>query len=178
MEIGTACWNMTNNTPSNNSEFYTTTLDWVIQDGLCFFFLFAWRNWKKSFSQTSPSFYVSAVQFFWKKEKKELLAKSNFFFLPPPPVFFIHLQNFYHLHQIWNCSLQTHSVWKSLKLDVWERVKRELFQRMDRLSDSPAILDIVLLFSRLTISLPDNICIGQSHEIAIVWNPVSGCISY
>ena len=28
-----------------------------------------------------------------------------------------------HFHQIWNCCLQTLSVWKSLKLVVWERVK-------------------------------------------------------
>ena len=30
---------------------------------------------------------------------------------------------FCHFHQIWNCHLQTLSVWKSLKFVVWERVK-------------------------------------------------------
>ena len=28
-----------------------------------------------------------------------------------------------HFHQIWNCCLQTLSVWKSLKFVVWDRVK-------------------------------------------------------
>ena len=33
---------------------------------------------------------------------------------------------FCHFHQIWNSRLQTHSVWKSLKFVVWERVNQFL----------------------------------------------------
>ena len=29
---------------------------------------------------------------------------------------------FFHFHKIWNCRLQTLSIWKSLKCVVWERV--------------------------------------------------------
>ena len=31
-----------------------------------------------------------------------------------------------HFHYIENCRLQTLSVWKSVKSDVWERVKKQL----------------------------------------------------
>ena len=32
-------------------------------------------------------------------------------------------RTFFHFHQIWNCRLQTFSVWKSPKFVLWERVK-------------------------------------------------------
>ena len=63
-------------------------------------------------SHTSPGFYMSAVQVFWKQcgERKNCSC-----FLPI-------WRTFCHLHQIWNCRLQTLWVWKSLNLVVWDRV--------------------------------------------------------
>ena len=62
----------------------------------------------------------SLLKILWEKEK--LLVMSNFsfshsFFLPV-------LRTFCHFHQIWNCQLQTLSLWKSLKFLVWARIKR------------------------------------------------------
>ena len=66
-------------------------------------------------SQTSPGFYVSAVQVFLKtlQEKEKLLVTSNFSFLPL--CFLPCWRSFCHIHQIWNCRLQFLSVWKSVK---------------------------------------------------------------
>ena len=44
-------------------------------------------------------------------------------FLLFPQCFLPVWRTFCHFHQIWNCHLQTLSVWKSLKFVVWERVK-------------------------------------------------------
>ena len=57
-------------------------------------------------SQTSPSFYVSAVQVLRKHcgEKEKLLETSNF---SHSPVFSTCLGNLCHFHQIQNCCLQT-----------------------------------------------------------------------
>ena len=70
----------------------------------------------------SPGFYMSAVQGFWKHcgEKEEMLVPSSFFFFPT--VFSNLLENFCYFHQIWNCRLQTLSVWKILKFVIWERL--------------------------------------------------------
>jgi hypothetical protein len=54
----------------------------------------------------------------WEKEK--LLVTSNFSF--SHSVFYLFWKHLYHFQQIWNCRLQTLSVWKRLKLVVWERV--------------------------------------------------------
>ena len=54
----------------------------------------------------------------WEKEK--LLVMSNFSF--SHSVFYTVLENFLQFHQIWNCCLQSLSLWKSLKFVVWERV--------------------------------------------------------
>ena len=68
-------------------------------------------------SQTSPGYYMSAVQVSWKhygKRRKFLLF----------PECFSHVwRTFCHFQQIWNCRLQTLSFWKNLKFVVWERVK-------------------------------------------------------
>ena len=44
-------------------------------------------------------------------------------FLLFPQCFLPIWKTFHHFHQIWNCRLQTLSIWKSLKFVVWERVK-------------------------------------------------------
>ena len=60
---------------------------------------------------------TSLLKTLWEKEK--LLVTSNFsfsqWFLPI-------CRTFCHFHPIWNCRLQTLSVWLSLKFVVWERV--------------------------------------------------------
>ena len=69
-------------------------------------------------SETSPGFYVSAVQvlkILWEKEK--LLVGSNHFF--PYSVYYL-FGGFSAIYQ--NCLLLTLSVSKSLKFIVWERV--------------------------------------------------------
>ena len=73
--------------------------------------------------QTSPGFYVSAVQFFWNTVGKGEIARNGHFllfrlcFLPS-------WRNFCHIHQIQNWHLQTLSVWKSLKFVVCKRVNQ------------------------------------------------------
>ena len=56
-------------------------------------------------SQTSPGFYVSAVQVFWKHCNKQ--------FLLFPQCFLLVLRTFCHFHQIWNCCVQTLSLGES-----------------------------------------------------------------
>ena len=63
---------------------------------------------------------TSLLKTLWEKEK--LLVTSNFSF--SHSVFYPFLEIFCHFHQIWNCRLQSLSVWKRLKCVVWERVKR------------------------------------------------------
>ena len=74
-----------------------------------------------SFSQTSPGFYVSAVQVFRTHVGKGEIARNEQFLLVPKCVLPI-WRTFFHFHQIRNCRLQTLSVWKSLKFVVWEGV--------------------------------------------------------
>ena len=53
-------------------------------------------------------------------EKGEIARNEQFF--PFPQCFLPFWVAFYHFHHILNCHLKTLSLWKSLKLDVWERV--------------------------------------------------------
>ena len=54
-----------------------------------------------------------------------------------------------HYHQIWNCRLQTHSVWQSLKFVIWERdnvvnyqmVSNQCLHKLDTLLNNK-ILDL------------------------------------
>ena len=55
------------------------------------------------------------------REKEKLLVTSNFSF--SHSVFYSFEWTFCQFHHIWNCCLQTLSVWKSLKFVVRERVK-------------------------------------------------------
>ena len=86
------------------------TNQWLYRNGL-------------TLSQTSPGFYVSAVQVFWKHCRKGEIARNKQFLLFPQrflPVW----RTFCYFHPIWNCRLQTLSNWKSLKFVVWERVQK------------------------------------------------------
>ena len=83
-----------------------------------------------TFSQTSPGFYVYAIQVFWntvgKGSKEQFLLFSQCFV----PVW----RTFCHFHQIWNFGLQALSVWEGLKFVVWERGKTVLIKtRLDRM---------------------------------------------
>ena len=69
-------------------------------------------------SQTSPVFYVSSVDIFWKHCGK----RRNKQFLLSSQCFLTVWRTFCHFHQIQNCRLQTLSIWKSLKFVIWERV--------------------------------------------------------
>ena len=62
--------------------------------------------------------YKSIKKTLWEKEK--LLVKSNFSFFQ---CFLLIWRTFCYFHQIWNCHLQTLSVWKCLKFVIWERLK-------------------------------------------------------
>ena len=63
-----------------------------------------WRPWETSLLKT-----------LW--EKAKLLITSNFSF--SHIIFYPFGLTFCHFCQIWNCGLQTLSVWKSLKFVVW-----------------------------------------------------------
>ena len=58
---------------------------------------------------------TSLLKTLWEKEK--LLETSNFSF--SQSVFYMFWITFFYFRQIWNCRLQTFSVWKSLKFVVW-----------------------------------------------------------
>ena len=65
---------------------------------------------------------MSAVQAFWKHCGKRRIARNEQFLLFLQcflPVY----RTFCHYHPIWNCRLQTLSVWHSPRFVVWERVK-------------------------------------------------------
>ena len=76
-------------------------------------------------SQISPGFLrvcsTSLLKTRWEKEK--LLVTSNFSF--SHSVFHPFQRTFCDFRETQNCSLQTLSVWKSLKFVVWERVKHD-----------------------------------------------------
>ena len=53
---------------------------------------------------------------------KGVIARNEQFLLFLP-CFLRVSKTFCHFHRLWNCRLQTLSVWKSLKFVIWERVK-------------------------------------------------------
>ena len=55
------------------------------------------------------------------REKEKLLVTSNFSF--SHSVFYLFVELSAIFRQIWNCRLQSLSVWNTLKFAVWERVK-------------------------------------------------------
>ena len=86
-------------------------------------------------SQTSPGFYMSAVQVFWKRCRK----RRNYSwraFSPIPQCFLPVRRTFCHFHQIWNYRLQTLSIKKSLKFVVWKGLnvtQQCVFGRMENI---------------------------------------------
>ena len=77
---------------------------------------------KLTLSQTSPGFYVSAVQVFRNTVGKGEIAHKEQFLLFPY-CFLTFWKTFSHVYQISNCRLQTLSTWKSKEFVIWERVK-------------------------------------------------------
>ena len=75
-------------------------------------------------SQTSPGFYVSAIQAFENTVGKEEIARNEQFLLFPQ-CFLPFWTTACYFHQILNFRLQTLSVWKGLNVVVWERVNWE-----------------------------------------------------
>ena len=92
------------------------------------------KKWPKvtlhvlTLSQTSPGFYVSAVQAFRKHFGGKGEIASNEQFLLFPHHFLPVWRTVYHLYKILNCRLQTLSVWKGLKFVVLERVKVRIYK--------------------------------------------------
>ena len=74
-----------------------------------------------SLSQTSPGFYVSALNSFENTVGKGEIALNEQFLLFPQ-CFIPMWRTLCHFHKIENCHLQTLLIWKSLKFVVWERV--------------------------------------------------------
>ena len=73
-------------------------------------------------SKTSPGFYVSEYKSFENTmQKGQIIHKEQFLLFPQ--CFLPFWRTFCHFHLIWNCRLQTLSVWNSLKFVVCERVK-------------------------------------------------------
>ena len=82
-------------------------------------------KWLLSLSQTSPGFYVSALQSFRKHSGKRRNCSQRA--IPPfPTVFSTNLENILPFSSTQNCPLQIlFSVWKSLKFVVWERINKQ-----------------------------------------------------
>ena len=72
-------------------------------------------------SQTSPGFYVSAVQIFRKHCGKRRNCSQRAI-SPFPTAFSTLLENLLPFSPILNCRLQTLPIWKSKKFVFWERV--------------------------------------------------------
>ena len=108
--------------------------------------------------QTSPGFYVSAVELYWKHcgKKEKLLVMNNFSF--SHSVFFPCWElSASCFHQSWNCRLQRLSVWKSLKFVIWERVYEkfcfELSQNIPFTGNLVMVSYFYIDFSRLSTIL-------------------------
>ena len=86
-------------------------------------------------SQKSPCFWcvwsTSLLKALW--EKKKLLLTSNFPF--SHSIFSPFWKTLCHFHQIWNCCLQTLSVWNSLKFALLERVEESSIKTPTALSE-------------------------------------------
>ena len=78
-------------------------------------------------SQTNPVFTCLKYKPFENTEGKGEIT-GNKQFLLFPQCFLPVRRIFCYFHRIWNCRLQTLSVWKSLKFVVWERVNRSIFR--------------------------------------------------
>ena len=80
------------------------------------------RCWSFNSFPNKPRFLrvcsTSLLKTLWEKEK--LLVKEPFLLFPQ--CFLLVLRTFCNFNQVWNCRLQTLSVWKSLTFVVWERV--------------------------------------------------------
>ena len=77
-------------------------------------------------SQTSPGFYVSAVQAFLKNTEGKGEIARNKQFLLFPQCFLPVWRTFCHFHQFQDCRLPTVRIWKNKKIVVWERVKEHV----------------------------------------------------
>ena len=72
--------------------------------------------------QTSPGFYMSAVEVFENTMGKGEIVHNKQFLLFLQ-CFLSFWRAFCHFHQTWNCRLQALWVWNCLNFVVWERVK-------------------------------------------------------
>ena len=75
--------------------------------------------------QTSPCFYLSAVQVFENSVGKGEIGHNEQFLLFPQ-CFLSVWRTFCHFYHIWNCCLQTLWIWKCLKVVGWERINFQM----------------------------------------------------
>ena len=87
-------------------------------------------------SQTSPGFYGSYENTVGKVEtagnKQFLLFLQHFLHI---------LRISFHFYQIRNCRMQTLSVWKTLKLNIWKRVKQKYAKNIISFLQSQVYVD-------------------------------------
>ena len=120
-----------------------------------------WRTGKSlTLSQTSPVFYASAVQVFWKhcRKRRNCLSRAISCF---PIVFSSHLENILPFSFNFNCRLHALSVWKLLKglyvfVYVWYKCYYTSFQSFTKLFQ--------VLITLWPITLFENI-VGQRENI-------------
>ena len=80
-----------------------------------------WSANSPTLSQTSPGFYMSAVEVVWKHCGKVEIALYEQFLLFPQ-CFLPFWRTSCNFHQTWYCRLRSPSVWMNLEFVVWERV--------------------------------------------------------
>ena len=88
--------------------------------------------------------------------KGEIARKELFLLFPQ--CFLSFRSTFYHFYQLYNCRLQTLSVWNSLKFVVWERVKykKKMFNK-----EQTFIFNNCLFHN--TIYFHDNLLVKNSN---------------
>ena len=72
------------------------------------------------------------------------------------PCFLPDWRTLWHFHWIWNCCLQTLSVWKSLKFVVWERFISLQNKKVLALTTGKALADNKFNFTKMTISVSEG----------------------
>ena len=77
-----------------------------------------WNRMNKlTLSQTGPCFYEAFRKHSGKSRNCPKGTISSF-----PHSIYTLLENFLQFYQIWNCRLQTLTIWKSLKFLIWKRI--------------------------------------------------------
>ena len=108
-------------------------------------------------------------------EKREIARNKQFLLFPQ--CFLPFWRTFCHIHRIWNCCLHTLSVWKSLKIVIWERVNIIIVYQLKihapgsssnlNLSSQKLMYPIVPLFC--IVMLSSRMCYRFLTTFAKIW---------